>query len=168
MKKLLFLFLVFLGICITTEMFAQWKPLADMTDAEIAKISDVEMEKRVINEWGGILTFLVYGVKMNDRIVEFFAQNFKQGALKWINKENWVAVDYVTAEKLLISYSWYCGSWYDTVWKIDKLQPPISLNVAVDRMMRATEIVYMKIQIGGITTTPPVYFNLKSKFDFLE
>ena len=31
-------------------MFAQWKPLADMTDAEIEALSASEIEKRVIDE----------------------------------------------------------------------------------------------------------------------
>ena len=95
-----FVFLMFLGMTCTNELYAQ-KPLTAMTETEINALSDVQIKKGVIKEWSGILSFMMRGVKFDDRIVNAFAENFKEGALVWAKKKKYPTVDYVSAEDLV-------------------------------------------------------------------
>lgn len=59
-----------------------------MTETEINALSDSQIKKGVIKEWRGILSLMMRGVKFDDRIVNAFAENFKEGALDWTKSRN--------------------------------------------------------------------------------
>lgn len=102
-----FVFLIILGMTCTNELYAQ-KPITAMTETELSSLSDVQIKKGVIKEWSGILSFMMRGVKFDDRIVNVFAENFKEGALAWTKKEKYPTIDYVSAEDLVQ----FCKMWY--------------------------------------------------------
>ena len=49
-----------------------------MTETELSSLSDVQIKKGVIKEWSGILSFMMRGVKFDDRIVNAFADGRQQ------------------------------------------------------------------------------------------
>jgi hypothetical protein len=151
-------------------MYAQ-KSLTAMTETEINALSEVQINKGVIKEWSGLLTFMIRGVKFDDKIVNAFAKNFKDGALAWINKEKYPSEDFVTAEDLASFYMiWYIGrnSCYEAVMEIHKRTQPTSIDIAMCKIMNSTNIFYQKQQIGWLTKTPPEYVDAKTIIESIE
>lgn len=169
-KYFSFILLLFLGITCTNEIYAQ-KPLTAMTNTEINALSETQIKKGVINEWSGILTFMMRGVKFNNKMVKAFAKNFKDGALKWTNKDKWPTVDYVTAEDLVSFYKmWYIGrnSCYKAVMEIHERTHPTSINRVMQNIMNSTDIFYQKQETGWLTQTPPEYVDAKTIITSME
>lgn len=167
---LFFVFLIILGMTCTNELYAQ-KPLTTLTETEINALSDSQIKKGVIKEWSGILSFMMRGVKFNDRIVKAFAENFKEGALAWTKKEKYPTVDYVSAEDLVqFCKIWYIGrnSCKVAVMELFERTYPISIDKAMCRIMDATDTYYQKQQSGWITKTPPEYIDAKSIISSME
>ena len=89
------------------------------------------------------------GVKFDDRIVNAFAENFKEGALAWTKKEKYPTVDYVSAEDLVQ----FCNMWYmgrnsckAAVMELYGRTYPTSIDKAMYRIMDATDVYYQKQQ----------------------
>lgn len=163
-------FLLFLGMTCTNEMYAQ-KPLTAMTETEINALSEVQIKKGVIKEWSGILTFMMRGVKFDDKIVNAFAKNFKDGASAWANKKKYPTVDYVTAEDLASFYKiWYIGrnSCYKAVMDTHKRTRPTSIDRAMYKIMNSTDIFYQKQRTGWLTQTPPEFVDAKTIIESME
>lgn len=167
---LFFVFLIILGTTCTNELYAQ-KPITAMTETELSSISDVQIKKGVIKEWSGILSFMMRGVKFDDRIVNAFAENFKAGALAWTKKEKYPTVEYVSAEDLVRFYKmWYIGrnSCKAAVIELHGRTYPTSIDKAMYRIMDATYVYYQKQQSGWLTKTPPEYIDAKSIISSME
>ena len=165
-----FVFLFFLGMLCVNDMYAQ-KPLTAMTKKEINSLSDAQIKKGVIKEWSGILTFMMRGVKFDDKIVNAFAKNFKNGALTWTNKGKWPTVDYVSAEDLASFYKmWYIGrnSCYKAVMEIHKRTRPTSIDRTMYDIMNSTDILYQKQQAGVLDKTPPEWVDAKTIIESIE
>lgn len=161
---------MFLGMMCTNETYAQ-KPVTAMTGTELNALSKEQIKKSVIKEWGSILTFMIRGVKFNDKIVDTFSKNFKEGALTWANKEKYPTVDYVTAEDLVLFYKmWYIGrnSCQTAVMEIYERTYPTSIDRAMDDIMNSTNIFYQKQQAGWLTQTPPEYVDAKTIIESME
>lgn len=163
-------FLLFLGMVCTNEMYAQ-KPLTAMTKTEVNALSEIQIKKGVIKEWGSILTFMMRGVKFDDKIVNAFAKNFRVGALTWANKKKYSTVDYVTAEYLASFYKmWYIGrnSCYKAVMEIHERTRPTSIDRAMYDIMNSTDIFYQKQQIGWLSETPTEYVDAETIIESME
>ena len=65
-KCLLVVFLLLIGVTCTNELYAQ--PLSAMTKTKINALSEAQLKKRVIDEWSSLLTFIIRGVKLDNRI----------------------------------------------------------------------------------------------------
>ena len=167
---LFFVFLIILGMTCTNELYAQ-KSITAMTETELSSLSDVQIKKGVIKEWSGILSFMMRGVKFDDRIVNAFAENFKAGALAWTKKEKYPTVDYVSAEDLVqFCKMWYIGrnSCKVAVMELHGRTYPTSIDKAMYRIMDATDVYYQKQQSGWLTKTPPEYIDAKSIISSME
>lgn len=156
MKKfcLSYVFLMFLGIVGMGELHAQ--PLSAMSKTQIAALSDARLKQKVIKEWNGILTCIMRGVKYDDRVVNAFAANFKEGALNWANGSNFPTVEYITADDLVRFYkSWYVGrnSCKTAVLEIHKRTAPNTADGAMSEIMDATFSIMSK----QFSETPPEY-----------
>ncbi|MCF0257017.1 MAG: hypothetical protein HUK10_12185 [Bacteroides heparinolyticus] len=165
-----FVFLMILGMTCTNELYAQ-KPLTAMTETELSSLSDDQIKKGVIKEWSGILSFMMRGVKFDDRIVNAFAENFKAGALAWTKKEKYPTVDYVSAEDLVqFCKMWYMGrnSCKVAVMELYGRTYPTSIDKAMYRIMDATDVYYQKQQSGWLTQTPPEYVDAKTLINSME
>ena len=163
-------FLMFLGMICTNELYAQ-KPITAMTETEINALSESAIKDGVIKDWGGILSLIMRGVKFNDRIVNAFAENFKEGALSWIDKGKYATVDYVTADDLVQFYKmWYIGrnSCQTSVMEIYNRTYPTSIDKAMYSIMRATDVFYQKQQIGLLTETPSEYVDAETIINSME
>jgi len=168
-KCLLVVFLLLIGVTCTNELYAQ--PLSAMTKTKINALSEAQLKKRVIDEWSGLLTFIIRGVKLDNRIVECFAKNFKEGALAWTNKKKYPTVDYVTAEDLVSFYKiWYIGrnSCCKSVIEINERTRPSSIDKAMYNIMNSTDIFYQKQQTGWLKQTPPEYIDAKTIIAAME
>ena len=163
-----FVFLMFLGMTFTNELYAQ-KPLTAMTKAEINTLSDAQIKKSVIKEWSSILTFMMRGVKFDERIVKSFAKNFKEGALKWVNKGKYPTVDYIAADDFVsFCKNWYGDSCEDAVMKVHEMTYPTSIDRVMYRIMDLTDILYQKQQSGLLTETPPEYIDAKTLINSMK
>lgn len=165
-----FVFLMLLGMVCTNELYAQ-KPLTAMTKTEIDNLSETQIKKGVIKEWSGILTFIMRGVKFDNRIVEAFAENFKEGATEWINKGKFPTVDYVVAEDLVQFSKHYIGrnSCKETVMDYYYENTyPASIDRVMYRIMDLTNILYQKQQAGLLTKTPPEYIDAKTLINAMQ
>lgn len=165
---LFFVFLIILGIC-TNELYAQ-KPLTVMTETEIDNLSEAQIKKGVIKEWSGILPFVMRGVKFDDRIVKAFAENFKEGATEWANKDSYPTVDYVVAEDLVQFCKHYVGrnSCKETVMDYHENTYLVPIDMVMYRIMDATDIYYQRQQAGLLTETPPEYVDAITLINSLE
>ncbi|MBR2194288.1 MAG: hypothetical protein IJ911_01600 [Salinivirgaceae bacterium] len=167
MKKfcLSFVFLMILGIMGIGELNAQ--PLSVMSKTQIAALSDAQLKQRVIKEWNGILTFIMRGVKYDDRVVNTFASNFKEGALNWANGSNFPTVEYITADDLVRFYKfWYIGrnSCKTAVLEIHKRTTPNTADGAMSEIMDATFSIMSK----QFTETPPEYVDAINLINSME
>ena len=165
-----FVFLMFLGMTCTNELYAQ-KPLTAMTETEINALSDDEIKKHIFKDWGGLFTLMKRGVKLDKRIVDAFAENFKEGALAWTKKEKYPTVDYVSAEDLVqFCKMWYMGrnSCKAAVMELYGRTYPTSIDKAMYRIMDATDVYYQKQQSGWLTQTPPEYVDAKTLINSME
>ena len=164
-----FVFLMFLGMTCTNELYAQ-KPLTAMTKTEINNLSETQIKKGVIKEWSSILPFIMRGVKFDNRIVEAFAKNFKEGATEWANKDKYPTVDYVVAEDLVQFCKHYIGrnSCKETVMDYYENTYPVSIDKAMYRIMDATDLLYQKQQAGLLTKTPPEYIDAKTLINSMQ
>lgn len=170
MKRICIVFLMFLGMAFMNELYAQ-KPITAMTETEINALSESEIKDGVIKDWGGILSLIMRGVKFNDRIVNSFAENFKEGALSWSGKEKYATVDYVIAEDLGQFYKmWYIGrnSCQTAVMEIYNRTYPTSIDKAMYSIMSATDVFYQKQQIGWLTETPSEYVDAETIINSME
>ena len=161
---------MFLGMAFMNELYAQ-KPITAMTETEINALSESEIKDRVIKDWGGTLSLIMRGVKFDDRIVNAFAENFKEGALSWSDKEKYVTVDYVIAEDLVQFYKmWYIGinSCQTAVMEIYNRTYPTSIDKAMYSIMSATDVFYQKQQIGWLTETPSEYIDAETIINSME
>lgn len=61
----------------SNELYAQ-KPLTSLTETEINAFPDSQIKKGVIKEWSGILSFMIRGVKFENRIVNAFVENLNK------------------------------------------------------------------------------------------
>lgn len=61
----------------SNELYAQ-KPLTALTETEINAFPDSQIKKGVIKEWSGILSFMIRGVKFENRIVNAFVENLNK------------------------------------------------------------------------------------------
>ena len=170
MKKTFLVSLMLLGmVCMSSTLYAQ-KPITDMTKSELNALSDAQVKKAAIKEWSGILSYVIRGVKFDDRIVEAFADNFKAGAMAWCNKEKWATVDYVVADDLVSFCRHYMGrnSCKATVMDYHERAYPVSIERAWYRIMDATDVLYRKQQAGLLSGTPPETIDAKALIDSLE
>lgn len=163
-----FVFLMFLGLACTNELYAQ-KPLTAMTKTEIDNLSETQIKKGVIKEWSGILTFIMRGVKFDNRIIEAFAENFKEGATEWANKDKYPTVDYIAADDFVSFYkNWYGNSCKDAIKKVHEMTYPTSIDRVMYRIMNLTDILYKKQQAGLLTKTPPEYIDAKTLINSMQ
>ena len=156
-------------VCVNGTVYAQ-RPITDMTKSELNALSDAQVKKAVVKDWDGILLFVIRGVKFDDRIVKSFADNFKEGAMKWCNKEKWATVDYVVADDLVSFCRHYMGrnSCKATVMDYHERAYPVSIERALYRIMDATDVLYRKQQAGLLSGTPPEVIGAKALIDSLE
>ena len=156
MKKILIALLVSMSL-FTGELGAQqYKPLSAMTRAEINALSDARLKELVINDWGSQLMFMIRGVEYPTRVVDAFAENFREGAIKWLNKTKWVTVDYIVAEELLSFYQYWNGQYYyNAVQEMHSRIPARSVERVVADIMYETDKIYSKQRAGLINVTPP-------------
>ena len=162
---LFFVFLIILGIMGMGELYAQ--PLEEMSKTQIAALSDAQLKQKVIKEWGGILSFIMRGVKYDDRIVNAFATNFKEGALNWANGDKFPTVEYITADDLLRFYKmWYVGrnSCKTAVLEIHRRTTPNTVSGAMSEIMDATFSIMSK----QFTKTPPEYVGAINLINSME
>lgn len=168
-----FVFLMFLGMTYTNELYAQ-KPLTAMTETELSSLSDGEIKKHIFKDWGGLFTLMKRGVKLDKKIVDVFAKNFKEGAMVWNNKTKYATIDYVTAEDLLSFYKlWYIGrnSCYKAFMDMYKETYPVSFEQAMygrTGIAYTVDIFYQKQQSGWLTQTPPEYVDAKTLINSME
>lgn len=168
-----FVFLMFLGMTCTSELYAQ-KPLTAMTKTEINALSDDEIKKHVIKEWGGLFTLMKRGVKLDKRIVDVFAKNFKEGAMVWNNKTKYATIDYVIVEDLLSFYKWwYIGRYSCCMALMDMYKEtyPVSFEQAMygrTGIAYTVDIIYKTQQSGWLTQTPPEYVDAKTLINSME
>ena len=170
MKRICIVFLMFLGMVSMNALYAQ-KPLAAMTKTEINALSDAQIKKEVIKDWGSFLSFMIRGVKFDDRIVNIFAENFKEGALNWTKMDKYPTVDYVIAVDLVQ----FKKMWYDGInsckMAVIALNKKVSSNTIEDAMMQmwdATFVYERKQKSGQITQTPPEYVDAISLINSME
>ena len=164
---------MFLGMTCTNELYAQ-KPLTAMTETEINALSDDEIKKHIFKDWGGLFTLMKRGVKLDKRIVDVFAKNFKEGATVWSNKTKYATIDYVTAEDLLsFCKLWYMGrnSCYKAFMDMYKETYSVSFEQAMygrTGIAYTVDIFYKKQQSGWLTKTPPEYIDAKTLINSME